>query len=66
VHYGLLNKNFAYRNLNSEKVMRWRLLIEENSPGQCYITGDKNIAADAIGRLPKQSTPLENFQKVYY
>ena len=32
--------------------MRWRLIVEEYSPTIKYLEGSKNIAADALSRLP--------------
>jgi hypothetical protein len=46
--------------------MRWRLFIEEYSPDLPYIKGENNVVADALSRLPKQSTPLEDSQEVLY
>eukprot|EP00957_Ditylum_brightwellii_P097297 7410330-Ditylum_brightwellii.AAC.1 len=37
--------------LSSERVMQWRLLIEEFSPEIKYIKGIKNVVADTLGRL---------------
>ena len=33
-------------------MLRWRLILEEYSPDIEYIKGEKNIAADALSRLP--------------
>ena len=58
--------NLTYKNFNSDRVMRWRLFIEEYSPDMRYIKGKSNVVADALSRLPKQSTPLEDSQEVFY
>ena len=58
--------NLTYKNFNSDRVMRWRLFIEEYSANLHYIKGDNNVVADALSRLPKQSTPLEDSQEVFY
>ena len=34
--------------------MRWRLLVEGYGPEIEYIKGPKNVAVDALSRLPKQ------------
>jgi hypothetical protein len=44
--------NLTYVNFNTERVMRWRLLLEEYGPELYYIKGTKNIVADALSRLP--------------
>ena len=38
-------------HFNTERVMRWRLILEEYGPELLYIPGDKNIVADALSRL---------------
>ena len=45
------HKNLTYKNFNTERIMRWQLLIEEFGPTIKYIKGPKNIVADAISRL---------------
>ena len=45
------HKNLVYKTFNTDRVMRWRLLIEEFGPKLLYIKGEKNIVADALSRL---------------
>ena len=45
------HKNFTYIAFNTDRVMRWRLIIEEFSPELIYIKGQNNIIADALSRL---------------
>ena len=45
------HKNLCYKNFNTERVMRWRLLIEEFGPDLVYIKGTHNVVADALSRL---------------
>ena len=51
------HKNLTYKTFNTERVMRWRLILEEYSPELIYIQGSKNIAADALSRLDIVDTP---------
>ena len=37
--------------LNTDRVLRWRLILEEYAPEIEYIQCDKNKVADAISRL---------------
>ena len=37
---------------NTDKVLRWQLIIEEYGPVTEYIKGEKYIVADALSRLP--------------
>ena len=45
------HKNLVYKHFNTERVMRWRLLIEEFGPQLTYIKGAHNVVADALSRL---------------
>jgi transposase InsO family protein len=51
------HKNLTYKTFNTERVMRWRLILEEYSPELIYIQGDKNIVADALSRLELTEDP---------
>jgi hypothetical protein len=42
--------------LTSDRVFRWRLLLEEYAPGIVYIKGVHNTVADAISRLEYNPT----------
>jgi hypothetical protein len=58
--------NLTYKNFNSDRVMRWRLFIEEYSPDLQYIKGENNVVADALSRLPQTSTSYEDSQESFY
>ncbi len=45
------HKNLVYKHFNTERVMRWRLLLEEFGPKLLYIKGGDNIVADALSRM---------------
>jgi hypothetical protein len=59
------NLIYAAQQMSSDRVYRWRLLLEEYGPEIIYIKGIDNTVADAISRLlfskPAQS-PLEEQQ----
>ena len=45
------HKNLVYKTFNTERVMRWRLIIEEFGPKLTYIKGEHNVVADALSRM---------------
>ena len=51
------HKNLTCKNFNTERVMRWRLLLEEYGPELHYIKGENNIVADALSRLGMVKEP---------
>ena len=53
------HKNLTTKNFNTDRVMRWRLLLEEYGPELKYLEGHKNIVADALSRLNIKTTETE-------
>ena len=45
------HKNLTAKTFNTDRVVRWCLILEECSPELRYIQGQKNIVADALSRL---------------
>ena len=43
--------NLTCKTFNSERVMRWRLNIEEYSPDLQYIKGTHSVVTDALSQL---------------
>ena len=45
------HKNLTYNLFNTERVMRWRLILEQFGPELKYIKGENNVVANAFRRL---------------
>jgi RNase H-like domain found in reverse transcriptase/Reverse transcriptase (RNA-dependent DNA polymerase)/Integrase zinc binding domain len=54
------HKNLTYKNFNTERVMRWRLILEEFGPELIYVQGETNIVADALSRLDIVDSPIQH------
>ena len=59
------HQNLTYKKFNSDRVMRWRLYIEEYSPDLRYIKGPKNVVADALSRLDLNVNKAEDTQEAF-
>ena len=53
------HENLTYKKFNSDRVMRWRLYIEEYSPELRFIPGVNNEVAGCLSRLGILFAPME-------
>src|SRR5688500_7803079 len=51
------HENLTQKKFNSDRVMRWRLYIEEYSPDLQYVKGENNVVADALSQLDMEPDP---------
>ena len=53
------HENLTFEIFNSDRVMRWRLFIEEYSPDLQFIQGENNIVADALSQMESLHEPMD-------
>ena len=56
-------KNLTFANFNTERVLRWRMVLEEHDPELNNIQGEHDLVADMLSRLdllPERETPAVN------
>ena len=58
------HKNLTHRltEFTTQRVLRWRLLLEEFNPTFLYKSGPSNVLADALSRVPTARTERESSQ----
>ena len=60
------HKNLTYKCFNTERVMRWRLILEQFGPELKYIKGENNDVANALSRLEiSDNQEILNISKLY-
>jgi hypothetical protein len=57
------HKNILYRKLSSDRIIRWRLLLEEYGPEYVHISGKDNVIADALSRMEADFKDKNNIKQ---
>ena len=59
-------KNLTYNIFNTERVMRWHLILEQFGPELKYIKGENNVVADALSCLEmSDNQDILNISELY-
>ena len=53
--------NLLYRKLASNRLIRWRMILEEYGPEVVHVKGVHNVVSDAMSRLDMQEKPEDDF-----
>ena len=60
------HKILTYKHFNTERVMRWRLILEEFGPELKYIKGENNAIAESLYRLEmSDNQEILNISDIY-
>ena len=60
------HKNLTYKMFNTDRVMRWCLILEEFEPELKYIKVENNVIADALYRLENSNNQeILNIYELY-
>ena len=59
------HKNLTCINFNTDRVLRWILILELYGPDIDYIPGKKNIAADTLSRLTNKVIQENTYYSTY-
>ena len=52
------NENLNFKNLSVQRILRWRLFLDQFDFQIKYIEGNKNFLADCFSRLSTMEKPL--------
>ena len=60
------HKNLTYNYFNTERVMRWRLILKEFGHKLKYIKGENNVVAEALSSLKmSDNQEILNISELY-
>ena len=59
------HKNLTCKTFNTDRVLRWKLILEKYIPDMEYIPGVNNIAVDALSILPANMNQETAHESMY-
>ncbi|KAG7372944.1 reverse transcriptase RNA-dependent DNA polymerase [Nitzschia inconspicua] len=59
LHIKTDHMNLTRDDIKSQRLLNWRLLIEEYAPTMTYVSGEENVGADFLSRYPLHSSAEE-------
>ena len=60
------HKNMTYKIFNTERIMRWSLILKEFGPELKYVKGENNVVADALSQLEmNDNQEILNISELY-
>ena len=60
------HKNLTYQHFNKERLMCWRLILEEFGPELKYIKGENNVVDEALSSLDmSDNQDILNISEIY-
>ena len=51
------HKNLTFKTFSVQRILRWRLFVDQFDCELCYIPGKENVLADCFSRLPQMEKP---------
>ena len=52
------HNNLTFKTFSVQRILRWRLFLDQFDFQIKYIEGNKNVLADCFSRLPRMEKPL--------
>ena len=64
IHVYTDHKNLTYNTLTTQRVLQWRLFVEEFHPTFHFIKGVDNVIAHALSHLPQFNSSITEMELI--